>query len=100
MKYCAKCGKELKEGAKFCAYCGYRTGEVPHKVFQNNNPNPEKMRIIADKDPVFRVVCEYCRCEFEYGLSNLGYRVWYPSGFVYCPKCQKPLRHRIEYEVK
>ncbi len=26
--YCAKCGKELRSGAKFCAFCGQPTGEV------------------------------------------------------------------------
>jgi hypothetical protein len=46
------------------------------------------------------VECEYCHCVFEYRSKHLGYRIWYPSGFVYCPSCKKPLRHRLEYEVK
>ena len=30
---------------------------------------------------------------------DLGYRVWYPHGFVYCPDCRKPLRHKLEYKI-
>lgn len=41
----------------------------------------------------YRIKCEYCGCVFEYTHEDLGYRPWYPHGFVYCPKCGKPLRH-------
>lgn len=44
-------------------------------------------------DPKFKAKCEYCMTVFTYHLSNLGYRSWYPHGFVYCPMCRKPLRH-------
>lgn len=47
----------------------------------------------------FRVTCEYCECKFVYNLSDLGYRPWYPHGFVYCPQCNKPLRHKLEYRI-
>lgn len=49
----------------------------------------------------FRIKCEYCCTVFTYEQSDLGYRPWYPKGFVYCPKCQRPLRHHPElYLVK
>lgn len=42
---------------------------------------------------IYRMQCEYCGCIFEYENEDLGYRPWYPHGFVYCPHCKKPLRH-------
>jgi hypothetical protein len=46
----------------------------------------------------FRKKCEYCLCEFSYEQEDIGYRPWYPKGFVYCPKCGKPLRHHPEQD--
>lgn len=49
----------------------------------------------------FRITCEYCGTVFTYEQEDLGFRPWYPHGFVYCPKCQKPLRHDAEkYLIK
>ena len=31
--------------------------------------------------------------------DKLGYRPWFADGFIYCPTCQKPLRHREEYAL-
>ena len=53
-----------------------------------------------DFDVYYAVKCNYCGCEFEYQKEDLGYRPWYPSGFVYCPHCHRPLRHKKEYLVK
>ena len=50
----------------------------------------------AEIDTVYAVKCEYCGCEFEYQKEDLGYRAWYRHGFVYCPSCRKPIRHREE----
>lgn len=47
----------------------------------------------------FKIKCEYCGCVFEYDQSDLGFRPWYPKGFIYCPKCGKPLRHDPEKNV-
>jgi hypothetical protein len=59
------------------------------------------MAIKIDEDCTykhFKIKCEYCGCVFEYDREDLGYRPWYPHGFVYCPKCGKPLRHdEIKY---
>lgn len=49
-------------------------------------------KVQADKAK-FRIKCEYCMTQFTYQQEDIGFRLWYPHGFVYCPKCQKPLRH-------
>ena len=61
------------------------------------NPNP--VPGYEEYNPTFRCRCEHCFFEFDYHTYDLGYRTWYPQGFVYCPRCQKPLRHKLEYEV-
>ena len=47
----------------------------------------------------YRIRCPYCGTQISYTDKNLGYRAWYPNGFVYCPTCQKPLRHNEIYAV-
>ena len=61
------------------------------------NPNP--VPGYEEYNPTFHCRCEYCCYEFNYHTYDLGHRAWYQHGFVYCPRCQKPLRHKIEYEV-
>ena len=61
------------------------------------NPNP--VPGIEGYDPTYHCTCEYCYYGFDYHNFDLGHRTWYPHGFVYCPRCQKPLRHKIENEV-
>lgn len=34
-----------------------------------------------------------------YQDDKLGFRPWYADGFVYCPNCNKPLRHHEEYAI-
>jgi predicted amidophosphoribosyltransferase len=103
--FCTKCGKKVDDDAIFCSNCGNRVAQdknddkIPNPTGYNENPNKEKIRIISNKAPVFRIKCEYCTCEFEYTLSNLGYRPWYPKGFVYCPSCKRPLRHHTENQI-
>ena len=29
----------------------------------------------------------------------MGFRPWFPDGFVYCPTCEKPLRHNEAYAI-
>ena len=50
----------------------------------------------ADQDAYYAIKCEYCGCEFEYQKEDLGYRPWYRHGFIYCPSCKRPLRHKEE----
>ena len=41
----------------------------------------------------YRQTCRECKTTIEYTDKSLDFRPWYPDGFVYCPKCKKPLRH-------
>lgn len=92
--YCHNCGKEVKAEDKFCSHCG-------SSLKTENIERPANTaRLVNDKDPLFRRECEYCLSTIEYKFKDLGYRPWYPKGFVYCPKCQKPLRHSEKYAVK
>ena len=43
--------------------------------------------------------CPECKTIVKYDDHSLGFRPWYPDGFVYCPKCQKPLRHNEDYAI-
>ena len=61
------------------------------------NPNP--VPGYEEYNPTFRCRCDSCYFEFDYHTYDLGHRTWYPQGFVYCPRCQKPQRHKLEYEV-
>ena len=43
--------------------------------------------------------CEACGQVVEYTDEKLGFRPWYPDGFVYCTRCQTPLRHNEAYAI-
>lgn len=47
----------------------------------------------------YRQVCGECNTEIVYTDEKLGFRMWFPDGFVYCPKCRTPLRHSEEYAI-
>ena len=47
----------------------------------------------------YRMICPYCGFALSYTDRQLDYRSWYPNGFVYCPRCRKPLRHSEIYAV-
>lgn len=114
MKYCPNCGTQVVDEANFCMKCGYNfngaqaaaaaaTPQQPVNAggwVQNSgvvNPNPVVGYEVYN--PTFHCKCEYCYYEFDYHTYDLGHRAWYPHGFVYCPRCQRPLRHKLEYEV-
>ena len=102
MPFCPSCGNQVSETSNFCAQCGTNLKQPANA---NNTANQgfvtdSGIKIISQSDPVFRVKCEHCLCTFEYKLANLGYRAWYPNGFVYCPQCNQPIRHHAEYQVK
>ena len=97
--FCVNCGKELLPNAKFCHDCGFQVPTAP-SYQQDSTHSDGQIRIIENPNPIFRMSCEYCCCVFEYQLSNLGYRAWYPNGFVYCPSCKRPLRHKLQYRIK
>lgn len=47
----------------------------------------------------YRQTCSICFVTFDYTERNLGFRPWFPDGFVYCPRCKKPLRHHEQYAI-
>ena len=47
----------------------------------------------------YHVRCPNCGTEFNYTDRDLGYRAWFPNGFVYCQGCSKPIRHTEFYAV-
>lgn len=49
---------------------------------------------------VFHTKCSQCLTEFDYESEDLGFRAWYPHGFVYCPTCKRPIRHHPENNLK
>jgi len=48
----------------------------------------------------YRRDCEYCRTPITYTDRQLDFRPWYTNGFIYCPRCRKPLRHSEIYAVR
>ena len=47
----------------------------------------------------YRQICEECKTEVTYQDNKLGFRFWFPDGFVYCPNCKRPLRHSEDYAI-
>ncbi|MBQ9805775.1 MAG: zinc ribbon domain-containing protein [Clostridia bacterium] len=47
----------------------------------------------------YRQTCDECNTVVEYMDDKLDFRPWFADGFVYCPKCKKPLRHRESYAI-
>ena len=49
----------------------------------------------------YRQVCYKCNTTVEYTDKELGFRYWFPDGFIYCPnrKCKTPLRHQEVYAI-
>lgn len=47
----------------------------------------------------YRQVCPQCKNVMEYTDDKLGFRPWYPDGFVYCTGCKTPLRHNEAYAI-
>ena len=47
----------------------------------------------------YRQTCEQCNTTVQYMDDKLGFRPWFPDGFVYCPTCKKPLRHNEAYAL-
>jgi len=47
----------------------------------------------------YKQTCPLCKTEVVYQDDKLGYRPWFADGFVYCPTCEKPLRHNENYAI-
>ncbi len=47
----------------------------------------------------YRQTCPECQTTLDYTDNILDFRPWFADGFVYCPKCNKPLRHNEGYAI-
>ena len=47
----------------------------------------------------YRQTCQQCKATVEYTDMVLDFRPWYADGFVYCPRCNTPLRHHEQYAI-
>lgn len=47
----------------------------------------------------YQQTCYHCRAVVRYTDYDLGFRAWYPDGFVYCPRCKGNLRHNELYAI-
>ena len=52
---CQKCGKEIKEGIKFCPYCGSNCEQA---IFANNEEVPVVVPVTKEKEKVPEVAPE------------------------------------------
>ena len=41
----------------------------------------------------YEQTCPQCNTTIRYMDDKLGFRPWFADGFIYCPNCNKPLRH-------
>ena len=119
--FCSKCGTQCPEGSNFCMKCGFNfsaaaaTGSVQGQSPVRRTPpvingrpwvqnsgiiNPYPVPGYEVYNPLFHCKCEYCYFEFDYHTYDLGHRAWYPHGFIYCPRCNRPIRHQLEFEVR
>ena len=48
----------------------------------------------------YKQSCPICKTVVTYTDDSLGYRPWFPGGFVYCTTCEKPLRHNEQYALE
>lgn len=47
----------------------------------------------------YRQTCDQCKTAITYTDDVLDFRPWYADGFIYCPNCHKPLRHRETFAI-
>ena len=43
--------------------------------------------------------CPLCKTTIIYKDDKLDFRPWFADGFVYCPTCEKPLRHNEKFAI-
>ncbi len=47
----------------------------------------------------YQQTCGNCSTVVTYKDDVLDFRPWYADGFVYCPRCHSPLRHRETFAI-
>lgn len=61
--------------------------------------DPNKNESMDPMNPFFTVTCPTCATKFDYQKSDLGFRAWYPNGYVVCPGCKNNIRHNAQTNV-
>ena len=47
----------------------------------------------------YQHICFMCDTVVQYTDYQLDFRPWFPDGFVYCPRCNTPLRHSEQLAI-
>lgn len=99
MKYCSKCGSEVKDGVKFCEHCGEKVEEI------KNNTGNGKQNINNDKNKKSIIVIRYCvGALFILGglasLPNLEGFLGVLLGISLMPIVYKILKDKRNFEFK
>ncbi len=47
----------------------------------------------------YQQICDNCKNTVNYTDHSLGFRPWYPDGYVDCPVCKSHLRHNENYAI-
>ena len=63
------------------------------------------IKIVEDKsklrkDALYKATCSRCGVVVEYTGYDVSFHRNFPKGFIYCPKCRKPIAHLDENCVK
>ena len=92
--FCTHCGKPIIENNRFCTSCGKPVNQTPPADTSYLTSNGiQVIKQVYTRDAIFQFTCTSCGTVFRYKKEHLGYRKWYPNGFVYCPGCKRPCRH-------
>lgn len=91
--FCPHCGSAVKEEYAYCPACGKPLSRSAAPAAYTAQNGIEVISEINNENAVFQFTCTRCATVFRYKKEHLGYRAWYPSGFVYCPSCHSPCRH-------
>lgn len=61
--------------------------------------DPHRDEPLDPENPFFTVDCPSCATRFDYQRSDLGFRAWYPNGYIKCPCCNSVIRHNAQTNV-
>lgn len=109
MKYCSKCGSEVKDGVKFCEHCGEKVEEIKNNTEKGNQKyksiDLHNLNINNDKNKKNIVVIRYCvGALFILGglasLPNLKGLLGVLLGISLMPIVYKILKDKRNFEFK
>ena len=110
--FCNNCGKEIKEGAKFCNYCGAaQIVEIAHNTAVEANPANEtnviQPKIRRNKAMIIfgviiliatAIVCYFTFQEYDYARSSYEYYSSHPVLNMFSPMYEQNLSSVRYYE--